>query len=100
MNGASGMPYLVAGVVLVAIGLHALVVHRHVLRLVIGLNVIGAGAFLLLIAPGVQSGMPDPVPHALVLTGIVVSVATSGLAVAIARAIHRETGASELMDDA
>jgi multicomponent Na+:H+ antiporter subunit C len=34
-------------------------------------------------------GPADPVPHALVLTGIVVAVATSGLAIAIARMLHR-----------
>jgi multicomponent Na+:H+ antiporter subunit C len=96
---SAGAPYLVAGLVLVAMGLHALIVQRHVLRLVIALNVIGAGAFLVLIAPATRGGMTDAVPHALVLTGIVVSVATSGLAVAIARAIHRTTGASDLMDD-
>ena len=93
------VPYMLAGVVLVALSLYALVVHPNVLRRVIALNVMGSGVFLVLIGAGARGdGPPDPVPHALVLTGIVVAVATSALAVAIARMLHRAGG--DVDDDA
>ncbi len=38
--------------------------------------------------PGVP---PDPVPHALVLTGIVVAVSATALALALARRLHRSS---------
>jgi len=52
----------------------------------------GAGVFMLLIAvayrgPGLP---PDPVPHALVLTGIVVAVSATALALALVRRLHAE----------
>jgi len=52
----------------------------------------GAGVFMLLIAvayrgPGLP---PDPLPHALVLTGIVVAVSATALALALARRLHAE----------
>jgi multicomponent Na+:H+ antiporter subunit C len=92
-------PYLAAGVALVCLALYALVVRRHLLRKIIAMNVMGAGVFLVLVGLAARGGREDPVPHALVLTGIVVSVATSGLAVAAARAIHRATGRTDLTDD-
>ena len=93
--------YLAAGVALVAFGLYAVVAHAHLLRKVIALNVLGAGVFMVLMALAAREGGdgPDPVPHALVLTGIVVAVATSALAIAAARAIHRARGRAELEDD-
>jgi multicomponent Na+:H+ antiporter subunit C len=45
----------------------------------------GNGVFLVFVAIGSRkSGLfPDPVPHAMVLTGIVVSVCATGLALAL-----------------
>jgi multicomponent Na+:H+ antiporter subunit C len=58
----------------------------------VAINVMGAGVFLLLIAvayrgPGLA---PDPVPHALVVTGIVVAVSATALALGLARRLHAE----------
>ena len=93
-------PYLAAGVVLACLALYALVVYPNLLRKIIALNVLGAGVFLLLVGLKARSNARDPIPHALVLTGIVVSVATSGLAIAAARAVKRTTGRSDLSGDA
>jgi multicomponent Na+:H+ antiporter subunit C len=83
-------PYLLAGVALVCLSLVAVIVNREPLRRIIALNVMGSGVFLVLIAASARGdGPPDPVPHALVLTGIVVAVATSALAIAVARMLHR-----------
>ena len=43
---------------------------------------------------------PDPVPQAMVLTGIVVAVAATALALALTRKLHALTGRLELPEDA
>lgn len=82
--------YLLAGAAVFAIGCHALLAHRHLLRRIMALNVMGTGVFLVFIAVGAQSPgpVPDPVPQAMVLTGIVVSVCATGLALALADRVH------------
>jgi multicomponent Na+:H+ antiporter subunit C len=62
----------------------------HAIRRVLGVNIMASGVFLLLVASArrASSELSDPVPHALVLTGIVVSVSGTGLAVAIARRLN------------
>ena len=86
------------GVVVFGIGLHGVFVCRHLLRKVIAVNLMGAGVFLVLIALAgrTASGVPDSVPHAMVLTGIVVTVSATALALALLRRLHRETGRTEL----
>lgn len=85
--------YALAGVALACLSLYAIVVHRDLLRRIIALNVMGSGVFLVLIGAAARGeGPPDPVPHALVLTGIVVAVATSALAIAAVRLLHRTRG--------
>ena len=79
--------YGITGCLVVALGLRTALLHALLLHRLIGINVMGAGVFLMLIAvayrgPGVA---PDPVPHALVLTGIVVAVSATALALALAR---------------
>jgi multicomponent Na+:H+ antiporter subunit C len=78
--------YALTGVALFAIGLVGLIVCGHVIRRLIGVNVMGSGVFLLLVAAsGRGAGDPDPVPHAMVLTGIVVAISATALALALAR---------------
>ncbi len=52
----------------------------------------GSGAFLVLVGLAQRAGMADPVPQAMVLTGIVVSVAATALALALARRLHKLSG--------
>ena len=82
----------ITGCLIVALGLRTALLHALLLHRLIGIKVMGAGVFLLLIAvayrgPGVA---PDPVPHALVLTGIVVAVSATALALALARRLTAE----------
>lgn len=82
-----------AGAGLFAIGLRGTLRHASVLARILALNVCGAGVFLMFVtvayrAPGAD---PDPVPHALVLTGIVVAVSATALALALGRRL-REAG--------
>ena len=84
--------YGLAGCLIVALGLRTALLHASLLRRVLAINVMGAGVFMLLIAvayrgPG-QS--PDSLPHALVLTGIVVAVSATALALALAHRLVAE----------
>lgn len=59
------------------------------LRRLIALNVASVGVLMLLIAVATRSGDdPDPIPHALVLTGIVIMVSITGVALALIRRIE------------
>lgn len=87
----SALFFMLTGVLLFVMGLYALVVHAHVLRKIIAVNILGTGVFMVFIAganrdPGL---VPDPVPHALVLTGIVVAVSATALALVIATLLYR-----------
>jgi multicomponent Na+:H+ antiporter subunit C len=64
------------------LGLWSFLVHDPLLRKLIALNIMGAGVFHVLIAVAYRGDIapPDPVPHALVLTGIVVAVSATALA--------------------
>jgi multicomponent Na+:H+ antiporter subunit C len=88
------VPYLAASVGLFAVGLHGLVVRQGLLRKVIALNVMGTAVFLLLVTIARRNAdpEPDPVPQAMVLTGIVVTVALTSFALALLRRLHAATG--------
>jgi multicomponent Na+:H+ antiporter subunit C len=82
-----------AGAGLFLIGLRALVLRAHLLRKVFGVNLMGSGAFLLLVAPA-QAG--DPVPQAMVITGIVVAVSATALALNLLLKVEHAAGRAEL----
>lgn len=96
MNGA--LLYAWAGVGLVALGLYALIVHAHLLRKILAVNVLGSGVFLVLVALATQrpGAPPDPVPHAMVITGIVVAVSATALALALMLRLRAEAGRDSL----
>jgi multicomponent Na+:H+ antiporter subunit C len=101
VTGADHRIYLLAGAALFTIGFYSLLAQAHLLRRIMSLNVMGGGVFLVFIAlaartPGV---IPDPVPQAMVLTGIVVSVCATGLALALADRVQAATGSVEREDD-
>jgi multicomponent Na+:H+ antiporter subunit C len=88
------------GSALVGIGLFVMITHPRVLRKIIGFNLLGAGVFIILgvaAKRGAAAGFAgDPVPQALVITGIVVAFAATALAVALLRRLFELTGSSEL----
>jgi multicomponent Na+:H+ antiporter subunit C len=87
-----------AGAALFAIGLYGLVLRRHLLRKIVALNVASNGVFLVLVALAHRTAVPDPVPHAMVLTGIVVAVSATAFGLALAVRIRESTGATGLED--
>ncbi len=95
------VPYALTGIALFALGLYGLLARRHLLRKIIAFNVVGSGIFLLfgaIAAPAPGAG-PDPVPHAIVITGIVVALSATALALTLCRRVHRATGRASLPDD-
>jgi multicomponent Na+:H+ antiporter subunit C len=101
MTAANAYLYMLAGAALFCIGFHGLIVYAHLLRKILALNVVGSGVFLILVAAayGTQRESPDPVPHALVLTGIVVAVSGTALALVLSNRVHEATGKMELPGD-
>jgi len=93
--------FLLAGAALFVIGFYSLLAQAHLLRRIMALNVMGSGVFLVFIALGAKTpgAIPDPVPHAMVLTGIVVSVCATGLALALADRLQAATNKVQLEDD-
>jgi multicomponent Na+:H+ antiporter subunit C len=91
--------YLLTATLLLVIGLFGLLTHPHLLKKLLGLNIMAAGIFLLLVAVADRGATPDPVPHALVLTGIVVSVSATAFGVALAIRLYRVTGRTDLDGD-
>ncbi len=87
------MIYGLAGIALFSLGLRMVFSQAALLRRVLAINIAGAGLFLLLIAVayrGVEI-LPDPVPHALVLTGIVVAFSATALALALGRRLREHS---------
>lgn len=89
--------YAMGAIALFAIGLHGLIACRHLLRKVIAFNLTGSGVFMLLVSFARRvEGDYDPVPQAMVLTGIVVTFAATALAVSLILRVHAETGRTAL----
>jgi len=90
--------YALVGVGLFCLGLYTLIVQAHLLRKILAFNVMGSGVFLVLVALAkrTEDALPDPVPHAMVITGIVVAVSATALALTLMLKLAKETGKAEL----
>ncbi len=78
---------------LVGLGIYGLLAARHLLRRVLAFNLVGSGLFLWFGAAGARGGVGvDPIPQALIITGIVVALAASALGVALVAAHARLSG--------
>jgi len=93
--------YGMVGVGLFCLGMYALIVHAHILRKLLAINVMGSGVFLILVALAKRTGeaLPDPVPHAMVITGIVVAVSATALALKLMLKLVELTGHATLPED-
>ena len=82
--------YGLTGVALFALGMRGALLHRSLLGRVLSINVCGAGVFLVFVTLAYRGWElpPNPVPHALVLTGIVVAVSATALALAMGRRLR------------
>lgn len=88
------------GAGLVSIGLFVVLTHASLLRRIVAFNLLGSGIFLVFGAVarrGAGAGLgSDPVPQALVITGIVVAFAATALAVALLQRLFELTGETQL----
>ena len=95
--------YGLCGAVLVGLGLFGLLVDPQSLRKILAFNLIGGGVFLLfgvVARRGAAAGFGgDPVPQALVITGLVVAFAATALAVALLLRLFQQTGQAALRSD-
>ena len=92
--------YAFAGVGLFIVGLHAALTRGHLFWKVLAVNIMAGGVFLVLIATPARLGDEvDPVPQAMVLTGIVVAVAATALALGLALRVAARTGRPSLEEE-
>jgi len=91
--------YAYSGVAMLAVGLFGVMAHRNLVRRVIGLNIASSGVFLVIVGLAARVAPSDPVPAALVLTGVVVGVSSTALALALAVRLHLETGRAEVPEE-
>lgn len=89
--------YYFGAISLILIGMYAVLVKRNLLKMLVGLSIMETGVNLLLISIGYVSGKSapilsegitpdktvDPIPQALVLTAIVIGVATTAMALSV-----------------
>ncbi len=82
--------YGLTGVAIFVIGLVAALCAQDRLRRVLALKLASVGAGFILIAAAwrLPPAAPDPVPHALVITGIVVMVSATAVALALIRRLQ------------
>ena len=100
--------YGICGAGLVGIGLYGAILGRSALRRLLAFNLMGSGVFLVFGAiarrGGIAGGtLSDPVPQALVITGLVVAFAATALAVALLirlAAVEREEASAEADSEA
>jgi multicomponent Na+:H+ antiporter subunit C len=101
MSGAT--IFGLCGAAVVGIGLFGLITDPQPLRKILAFNLIGTGVFLLfgtVAQRGAAAGFGgDPVPLALVITGIVVAFAATALAIALSLRLFQASGSASLRSD-
>ncbi len=96
----SGLLFACVGAGLFVMGGSGVLLLKHLLRRILAFNLMGSGAFLVLVGMAQRHGIADPVTQAMVLTGIVVAVAATALALALVRHLYRLSGKLELPEAA
>ena len=103
----SGSYHYLAVVLLMVTGLYVVMVNSNLVKKVLGLNIFQTSVFVLYISLGKIDGgtapilaaefsrYANPLPHVLILTAIVVGVATTALALSLVVRIHRSFGSVE-----
>ncbi len=90
--------------VLVGLGLYGLIINPQPLRKIVAFNVVGGGVFLLFGAiahRGAAAGWGgDPVPQALLITGLVVAFCATALALTVLLRLFDVVGSVTLDPDA
>lgn len=100
-----------AAVILFGVGFTMLLLHRNLIKKIMGMNIMDTAVHLFLAAKGYIEGRTapivvdgiqettayiNPVPSGLVLTGIVVSVSTTALMLALTKRLYEQYGSLDL----
>lgn len=97
---------ILAGMLIFVMGLFIVIVNNHIIKRIMGLNIMGAGVFYFFVSIGnLNQGIPpiiidmpndvpyiNPVPSALMLTGIVVVVSITVYSLSLAIKIFQTYG--------
>lgn len=105
--------YYFIAVLLFGIGFHTMLTHSNLIKKVIGMNIMDTAIFLFFVAigyirggrapiiePGVDHLHVNPLPSALILTGIVVAVSVTAFALSLILKLYQHYGtvdAEEIM---
>ncbi|RZU99729.1 NADH-quinone oxidoreductase subunit K [Spiribacter vilamensis] len=93
MTPVEWLPFAICATALIGLGLYGLITQPLLLRRIIAFNMIGSGIFLLFGALSAsETAGTDPVPQAMIITGIVVALSATALALGLAVAHAREGG--------
>lgn len=92
--------FLAGAATLLPLAIYGLAARRHLVSKLIALNIAASAVFLALLAgaPPAPEGAADPVPQALALTGIVISVSITAFALSLLRRLVDERGRVDLAD--
>jgi multicomponent Na+:H+ antiporter subunit C len=94
-------------IALMMIGFYVVIAHGNLVKKIVGLNIFQTSVFILYISAGAIVGgaapifaegvttYANPLPHVLILTAIVVGVATTALGLALVLRIHKAYGTVE-----
>ncbi len=87
---AAALWYLLLGSVVAVAGTVRLLLSRDLMARLVAMNVVGIGSLLILLSLGARSEgvVPDPVLSALVITGLVITVAFTGVGAVLIRRIE------------
>jgi multicomponent Na+:H+ antiporter subunit C len=111
MEGIISNYYETGAIILFGIGFSILLLHNNLIKKIIGMNIMDTAVFLFFIAKGYILGLDapiiigahkgvqsyvNPVPSALMLTGIVVAVSTTAFALALTIKLYEGYGSIEL----
>jgi len=96
----------IAAIILMLLGLYSLLTTKHIIKMIVGLNVFEIGLNLFIITIGYHkdgivpiltkdaniSDFVDPLPQAIVLTAIVIGFGITAVALMVAKKIHDQYG--------
>ena len=82
--------YTVVGIALLLLGIVGAIINKHLLRKLISLNIFTSGVFLCFISLTYENNTPSTIAIALVLTGLVVSLAAMSLGIMLIRAYYKD----------
>ena len=103
--------YETASIIIFGIGFTTLLLHRNLIKKIIGMNVMDIAIFIYLTSKGyiagrrppiIENGITsvesyiNPVPSGLVLTGIVVAVCMTAFSLALAQKLYEKYGSLDL----